>query len=368
MFISGCITNWIVKSHELYLSSNRLSKVPVDSPASVLVVQTAFIGDVVLALCLVQSVKEAWPQSEIDVMVRPPSDDLLKNHTAIRDVIVYDKQGKQRGFQHFFQLANQLKENHYDIAFIPHRSFRSGILCFMAAIPARVGFGRGGGRLFHTKLVEFPEYLHEIERNLRLLTAVTPVGSPVLPRIFSDQQDIKLVDNLIGEVTDKELIALAPGSVWFSKRWLEEYFTELGKMCTADGYQIILIGGREDESLCERIGTGIGDDCLNLAGAASLRQTVELLSRCSVLVTNDSAPTHLGSAAGTKVLTIFGSTDERFGFAPYGPNGRHIGIDLYCRPCTDHGKQRCPEKHFRCMKEITPKMVFDELTELLRLN
>jgi heptosyltransferase-2 len=132
------------------------------------------------------------------------------------------------------------------------------------------------------------------------------------------------------------------------------------------GYQILLIGGDEDRDLCRRIRSEIGQGCLNLAGQTTLRQSAEVLKYCDLLVTNDSAPTHLGSAAGTRVLTLFGSTAPDFGFAPYGPKGRSLGIELDCRPCTNHGRRHCPEKHFRCMLDLTPDRVFSAASDMIK--
>jgi heptosyltransferase II len=128
---------------------------------------------------------------------------------------------------------------------------------------------------------------------------------------------------------------------------------------------VLLLGGTSDRELCRKIAAGIGPSALDLAGVLTLRQSVEALRRCALLVTNDSAPTHLGVAAGIRVLTLFGSTIPEYGFAPQGPLGQSLGIEIYCRPCTDHGRQDCPERHFRCMREITPDRVFAEVKQML---
>lgn len=334
-----------------------------NDPKSILVIQTAFIGDVVLVTPLLKAIHDSWPDASLDVMIRPPSESLLETLPFVRNVISYDKYGKNRGISGFFQQAKMLKDNKYDLAIIPHRSLRSGKLAWLGKIPYRIGFNRGGGRFFHTQKVDYPKSLHEIERNLSLLLPLNVTPRNKLPIILSTNEDVITVDTLLGGHT--RLIAFAPGSVWFSKRWLEDYFIELGERLVKEDWSILLIGSSADAALCQRISDGIGKNILNGAGQLSLRQAVEALRRCHALVTNDSAPTHFGLAADTNVLTLFGSTSPQFGFYPFGEKGASLEIDLYCRPCTDHGKRSCPEKHFRCMKDLTPVMVYDQLKKVL---
>lgn len=334
-------------------------------PRSVLVIQTAFIGDVVLIVPLLEVIKNKWPDCDLDVLVRPPGDNLLETHPVIRNLIVYDKRSTERGFADFFKLANRLKRERYDLALLPHRSFRSGFLAYSAAIPGRIGFKRGGGRFFHTNAIPYPRKTHEIERNLALLSPFGSIPSPNRFSIVATEDDIRFVDAALAGCEGCKLIALAPGSVWFTKRWPEEFFIELGRKFDSQDFRIALIGDKNDKNLCGRIAAAIGNSCVNLAGETTLRQSVEILRRYDILITNDSAPTHLGTAAGTRVLTLFGSTAPEFGFAPFGPKGRALGIELYCRPCTDHGRRRCPEEHFRCMNELTPERVFDEIIDML---
>ena len=336
-----------------------------DAPRSVLVIQTAFIGDALLAVPLLKAVKDLWPGAGLDVLVRPPADNLLETLPYLREIIIYDKRGADRGLSGLLQLRRRLRDKKYDLALLPHRSFRSGLLAYGAGIPIRVGFDRGGGRHFHTVRIPYPTNGHEIVRNLQLLTPFGPFPQPELPEIMSTKEDVELVNRRLDPVSGAERIALAPGSVWYTKRWPEDYFIELGGRFIQKGYQVVLLGSGEDRDLCSRIAVALSDSCINFAGQTTLRQSIEILRRCAALITNDSAPTHLGVAAGTRVLTIFGSTSPQFGFYPFGPKGKSLEIELYCRPCTDHGRRNCPEKHLRCLKDITPDRAFAEVDKML---
>ncbi len=336
-----------------------------NSLRSVLVVQTAFIGDVVLVIPLLKAIHNFWPDAYLDIMVRPPAHNLVETLPYVRSVIVFDKYGTDRGMRGVKRTARLLSENLCDVAFIPHRSFRSGLIPYLSGIPGRIGFSKGGGRIFHTRRIPYPRGNHEIQRNLKLLSTlgISPAAEP--PEVISTLEDVEFVNDKLSVVEGSTLIAFAPGSVWFTKRWLEEYFIQVGESCIQRGWRVVLIGGEEDSQLCGSISDALGSECLDLSGKTSLRQSVEVLRRTALLVSNDSAPTHLGIAAGTRVITIFGSTTPEFGFAPFGSKGKSLGIELDCRPCTDHGRQRCPKKHLRCLKDISPEMVFEEIVEML---
>lgn len=330
-----------------------------------LVVQTAFIGDVVLVIPLLEAVKILWVEAQLDVLVRPPSQNLLETLPFVRQVWVYDKLGQDRGSSGLLKMQRRLRQQNYDLALLPHRSFRSGWLTRLAKIPVRVGFDRDGGRWFHTHKVPYPATLHEIQRNLQLLSPFGLIPQVDPPTVISSEEDVQVVAERMAGAGVKPCVALAPGSVWETKRWPEVYFSNLGKKLLASGFFILLLGGREDRELCHKIASTLGPEALNLAGELTLRQSVEALRRCTLLVTNDSAPTHLGVAAGIRVLTLFGSTIPEFGFAPYGPKGDSLGVELYCRPCTNHGRPKCPERHFRCLRELTVERVFHKVQTMV---
>lgn len=336
------------------------------APKSILVVQTAFIGDVLLVIPLLKAIKRSWPEAELDVVVRPPAHNLLETLPYLRDIIVYDKHGEHQGLGGFFRVLGRLRSRSYDVAFLPHRSLRTGLLTLAVGVPVRIGFNRGGGRFLHTRRVTYDRQVHEIQRNLTLLTVLGKSLLPAAPEVLSTEEDVRVVDSKLSALGTLKIVALAPGSVWMTKRWPEVHYIALGKLFLSESYRVVLIGGREDKSLNARIAAELGDKCHDLSGELTLRQSVEALRRCLILITNDSAPTHLGVAAGTRVLTLFGSTVPDFGFAPFGPMGRSLQVDLYCRPCTDHGRQFCPEEHFRCLKDLNPERVFAAANEMLQ--
>jgi heptosyltransferase-2 len=174
-----------------------------------------------------------------------------------------------------------------------------------------------------------------------------------------------VVDELLrvaGVAPDEPLIALAPGSVWATKRW--PYYPELARLL-ADAGRIVLVGGAEDGPLAAEVRAAV-PAAVDATGALPLLASAELIGRCGVMVTNDSAPLHLASAMGTPTVAIFGPTVPEFGFGPLAPARVVVGHDsLTCRPCDRHGPRRCPLGHFRCMRELTPEAVAGETRRLL---
>ena len=341
------------------------------SISRILVVQTAFIGDVILTLPLIQTLKEFFPQAEVDVVLVPRAAEICRNHPAIDRIIEYDKNGKDKGLAGFRRIVRTLREREYQIAVVPHRSLRSSSLAFLSRIPLRVGFGKGGGRSLLTKRVPYDSGIHEIERNLSLLAGIgiRDFGK-VLPKVYPSAADQSRASEIISGIPAErrtKLIAVAPGTIWNTKRWLKERFAELIAIVVDEGFGVVLVGGKEDAGLCgEILDQANRSFVINTAGTLSLLESAELIRRCLLTLSNDSAPMHLSVATGTPVVAIFGATVPSFGFAPYGPHDSVVETHgLTCRPCSIHGGAECPIKTFDCMVQITSDRVFSRMMAVL---
>ncbi len=348
----------------------------MNAPGRILIFQTAFLGDVVLTLPLAQVLKRELPECRVSFVVIPVAASVLEGHPAVHDVIVYDKKKSQRGLSAAVVLSRALRDRAFDVALVPHRSLRSALIVAAAGIPRRIGFDTSAGRMLLTVRVPYRGDVHEIDRNLSLLG---PLGlrspeEPLLPEIHPSRADREAVDGLLrGDETRAErpgpgmMVALAPGSVWKTKRWPEEKFLALARLLRESGLSLALVGGPEDRPLCTRIADGPGGAAVNAAGMLTPMQSAELIRRCRVLVSNDSAPAHLAMGVRTPVVAIFGATVPGFGFAPRGPFDRVIETaGLPCRPCSIHGGHSCPIITFDCMERITPRSVHDAVIEITR--
>jgi heptosyltransferase-2 len=337
----------------------------------ILVIQTAFPGDVVLTLPMVGQITACFPGSEADLLVIPAAANIPEHHPAVHAVFQYDKRGRDAGIRGFLSVLRQIRKNRYAIAIVPHRSLRSALLPFMAGIRVRVGFDRSAGWLFFNRVIPYDSDLHEIKRNLQLLNGLEiQVKEDIKPNLYPGEEEKKSVDRFLRESgigPEAKILAIAPGSVWATKRWPDYYFAETARMLRDEGWQIVLIGGKDDAPLCEqivRMGGSMG--IFSTAGRFNFLESAGLIRRSRLLLTNDSAPLHLACAVGTPVAAIFGSTVPRFGFGPTGRMDRVIEIDgLPCRPCGIHGRDDCPIGSFPCMLRIRPSAVLDAIHAIL---
>jgi len=322
-----------------------------------LVIQTAFLGDVVLTTPLLSAL--AALHGPVDVVTTPVAAPLLETHPAVRKVIPYDKRGTDGGWGGVRNLARRLKGERYARAYLPHRSLRTAALAFLARIPARIGFS-GSWSFLYTEARPKPRTGHETDRLMALADGASGVNPPQLRPTPEDEE-------AAARLIEGPFVAIAPGSIWGSKRW--PYYAELARQL-AGHVPVVVVGGQHVVGLGEEIqraATG-GDGrqrVVNACGKLTLRQSAALIGRASALVTNDSAPLHLATAMGTPVVALFGPTVTEFGFGPVRPGDVALGIDgLQCRPCSSHGPPRCPLGHHRCMRELTVPAVLAAIEEL----
>ena len=328
-----------------------------------LVIQTSFLGDMVLTTPLIARLAEAGP---VDVVATPAAASLLENHPAVRRVLIYDKRQRDRGPLGFARLARQIRAGRYDTAFLAQGSVRSAALALIGGITTRVGFASSAGRTLYTQRVPYIENDHHAKRLLSLVTGASAAasGPPPRPRLYPGDPERASVDALLRHADPSApLFALAPGSVWATKRWpgYAALAAELGQRGT-----VVTIGSSADRSLAADIGAAAGTSAIDATGTLSLLASAELIGRAIVLVTNDSAPQHLASAMNTPTVTVFGPTVAGFGFGPLADRSAVAGIDsLSCRPCDRHGPVSCPLGHWKCMMEVSAVEVLGIVRKLI---
>ena len=329
---------------------------------NILVIQTAFVGDLVLSTPLFEAARTRLGADRVGAVVRPDTANLLRNNPHVDDIFVYDKQGAQKGPLELLRLARRLRIADYDAALIPHRSLRSALLGFLAGIPVRVGFDRSAGRLLLTDQITYRS-VHEVDRNLSLLSSWERDTDGIRPALYPDDADRKRVDALVRESgisPSKPLFGVSPGSVWATKRWLPGRYAELiRRLAEKYGYRSVLFGSSGDRPLCDEIAAESGVDPLNAAGALTLLQSAALAARCTAVVSNDTGMSHVAAAMDTPVVAVFGPTVPAFGFVPHGPGHQVVEIPLDCRPCSSHGGNRCPIGTHDCMRGIAVERVIE---------
>ncbi len=335
----------------------------------VLIIQTAYLGDVVLSLPLIDELHANLTDFQLDYLAIPSVANILENYPGIDHLILYDKRNSEKSLRSFIKKAKFLKARHYDLVFLPHRSWRSAILAKWSRIPVRIGFNRSWASFLYTHVIRYDNNLHEVNRNLSLLQ---PLGILLkkktglhLSITSEDVQRVNAIWRGSGLEEGRTCVAIAPGSVWATKRWLPDRFSQLIWELANEGIQVALIGGSEEEPLGKDLEKSASKYVANFIGKLTPRESAEVIRRCDVLVSNDSAPVHLASAVGTKVVEIFGATIPQFGFTPFGVEHRILEKELSCRPCGSHGGDTCPMGTFACMKSISVVEVYRAVKELL---
>ena len=333
-----------------------------------LVVQTSFLGDVVLTTPLIA---ELARRGAVDVLTTPEGSAILRNNPDIRSLIVYDRRECDSGIGGFLRTVRTLRSiRDCDTAYLAQGSMRSALLVTTSGISRRVGFNTSEGRRLYTDRVEYRADHHHSERLLWLAlgqNAEPPTREQATPRLYPSLADEAAVDALVTESLDdrsRPFIVLAPGSAWATKRW--PFFPELA-VKAAERWNVVVTGGRDEveigDTIVAQLPEGRG---ANAAGQLGILASAALIGRAAALVSNDSAPQHLASAMNTPTVCIFGPTVPEFGFGPLARDSVVAGHDsLACRPCDRHGPQRCPLGHWRCMREVSSAEIFGLLTRTL---
>lgn len=337
----------------------------------VLVVQTSFLGDTVLTLPLLSEIKRRFPNSKLCLLCTSLGQELLSDHPAVDEIIVDDKKKTDRGWIGLWRKAKLLRGKGFTMALCPHKSFRSGLLLFLARIPFRVGFAQSKSSfLFHVRVNRDAER-HEVERTLSILEGLgirTEECERILDLPIRAAAREKVIHRFrsLGVDASKMMVGLHPGSVWATKRWSAEGFARLIRMLK-ERYpcEILLFGGPEDAEVIAKVQDLCGGCGVSLVDRIALRELPAALSLCRVLVTNDSGPMHIAVAEGVPVIAIFCATTPALGFYPYSSKAVVLEKDLPCRPCSSHGGRRCPLGTEDCIRLIGPEQVYRAVERLL---
>lgn len=322
----------------------------------ILVIQTAFTGDVILATPVVETLIKAYPEAAVDVLVRKGNESLLRNFPGLRGILIWDK--SKRKLNNLLALLPIIRREKYDQVINLQRFASSGLLTVMSNAGETTGFDKNPlSRFFSRKIphvILHGNTLHEVDRNLQLISHLAQPESN-RPVLYPDAADFNLAASY-GK--HHPYATFAPASVWFTKQFPKDQWIKLGKSIlekSSKDARIFLVGGPSDFNLCEYIRREISDSrIITLAGSLSLLQTAALMKNAAMNYVNDSAPLHLASAMNAPVTAFYCSTVPWFGFGPLSEKSiiAETSEKLECRPCGLHGYRQCPKGHFKCATTI----------------
>ena len=329
----------------------------------ILVIQTAFIGDVVLATAMLESIHQHNPAASISILVRKGNEALFNAHPYLDKVLVWDK--KQNKYGNWLQLLFEIRKNKFDAVINVQRYAATGLWTALSGAKMKIGFDKNPFAFLFTYKITHQAVgngLHEIERNHALLC---PLGlfPSAMPVLYPSSQDLKAVEGY----QSAPYLCMAPASVWYTKQFPIHQWIQVLNAIPFEG-PIYLLGGPGDKSLNDQIMQSVQkNNLVNMAGRLSFLASAALQKGSVMNYVNDSAPMHFASAVNAPVAAIYCSTVPDFGYGPLSDTSFIIETEkaLPCRPCGLHGKKQCPLKHFNCAETITMEQIYQPLQQVL---
>jgi lipopolysaccharide heptosyltransferase II len=323
----------------------------------ILVIQTAFIGDVVLATPVVEQLHKHYPDAKIDFLLRKGNESLFAGHPFLNNVLIWDK--KTNKTANLIKIAGKVRREKYDKVINLHRFASSGMITFLSGSKEKIGFDKNPFSFCYTKKIKhiIGNGKHEVERNLELISSFTNTEL-INPRLYPSAADFESTK----EYKTSQYICVAPSSVWFTKQFPAHKWVEFSDR--VKDYTIYLIGSGSDSNLCDEIiHSSSNKNSINLAGKLTFLQSAALMKDAVMNYSNDSAPLHIASSVNAPVTAVFCSTIPGFGFRPLSDKSFIIETTekLDCRPCGLHGFKACPLIHFKCAESIGPEQMIDVL-------
>ena len=362
----------------------------------ILLIQTAFIGDVILATSLIESIHKKYPNAKLDFLLRKGNENLLQEHPFLNEVLIWDKKNK---YKSLFVLIKKVRKSSYDAVLNLQRFGATGLLTAFSNSQLKAGFKKNPFSFAFTHKYEHiittdKNSPHEIERNSKVLecigiNVINEISKPKLYPSSSDKDKIK-------EFIKNDFICIAPTSVWFTKQFpLHKWIDFIEKLLLEttnnkilpQNFTIYLLGAPSDSENCQKIIDTIETKLKelnqnnlkfkvkekldfkieNLAGKLSLMQSAALMQHAKLVLANDSAPLHLASSVNAPVCAVFCSTVPAFGFTPLSSTSFIIETEkkLECRPCGLHGFKSCPKGHFECAESIKTEQILEVIKSIL---
>jgi lipopolysaccharide heptosyltransferase II len=326
----------------------------------ILIIRLSSLGDILLTTPMIRSIQRKFPEKKIHFMLRSEYEAALVNNHFLEKLFLFTRNDDDNK-----KLIKDLKKENYDLIIDLQNNLRSAYVCSKLRVK-KIKFNKRDW-----------EKLLLVKFKINMLK-----NAPQIPVRYAEMfEDLQLDNEGLDLITlnapsplfdeNKKYVGFAPGSRHFTKMWPKEYYVQLGKMLNEEGYTVAIFGGKDDRLVCAEISSQI--DSIDLSNKNDLLQTIADMKKCSTIICNDSGLMHAASATDVKVLAIFGSTVKEFGFTPY--TGKESGLltknlilenkSLSCRPCSHIGRDKCPKTHFKCMLEITPQLVYNNINLLI---
>jgi len=331
----------------------------------ILLVQTSFLGDLILSTPVIGGLLSKHPGAEIYLMTTLLGQALVRKDRRIKGVITFDKKKSEKGLRGFFSKLKEVKDHKFDIVYSLHKSYRTSILLFLAQIPKRVGFSKAHLSFLYTDRVQRPPKEHDVLRNLSLIGHIQEFTTAEMELKLYGPSGTESKEILDLFSIKSPYAVIAPGSAWATKRWNASGYREIvQKLLTDFKHDVVVVGVGSEKEIADQV--AFGTKAHNLCGKTDLFQLMGIVSNASLMVCNDSMNLHLASAFKIPTVTIFCATSPDFGFGPWQNKAQVIEKEnLPCKPCSRHGGNSCPTGTELCMNGIPTDRVTDAINQMI---
>ena len=339
-----------------------------------------WIGDAVLTIPAIKSIRKAFPDAHISLLVKPWVSDIFKESKDVDEVILYGNEFK--GLKGKLRLAKKLRLKKFDSSILLQNAFDAALITWLARIPERIGYITDFRSLLLTKALPVEDDIlsqHQVYYYLNIVNSAGIKTAGIQPYLhLTNDERLRAREHLLAlKDRHQPLIGINPGATFgSSKRWPPERYADvILKIIHELNGRVVIFGSPSETEIAYSIMSLIKAKhqekglqtfnsesfILNMSGKTSLRELAALISQCNALITNDSGPMHMASALLVPIVAIFGSTNKAT-TGPFGQGHKIISKNVRCAPCM---KRECPDLHLKCMTDITSDDVFTGLKEVL---
>jgi heptosyltransferase-2 len=341
------------------------------------------LGDIVLTTPVLSKLRKAFPQAQIDMVVKKEFSDCISENPNINNLIKFDS---KLGFQGLRDFIAWLKMEKYDLFVDIHRSLRSRVILFFVR-GKKIKYSKDTFRrlvLLKLRLNLYRQYPRKIEDYLKPLKKIRIDSSMEPTQLFFSEEILKKAKKIAAHLNKKNqnknkgidnsrpkrqrkiIIGLAPGAAHFLKKWPLGKYKELIYLLSEKLNCKFWIFGGPNDFECEHLDS-LPLDVINLQGHLTLKETAALISQCAILIGNDSGLSHIAEAVNVDAMTFFGPTSRYFGYFPYRETSHVFEKELSCRPCSKNGKGKCKNRSLKkCLEDISSNTVAKYILEYFK--
>jgi len=334
------------------------------TPDRILVIKLRYVGDVLLATPVLSRLREGFPKAHLAMLVNPGTEDVVRDHPALDEMLVLARGGLARQWR----LVRDLRRRQFDLVIDLTDGDRSALLSRLSGAPIRLGYnseGRWRGVLY-TQVVAADRFsMHTVRYHLQALEVLGLAGLPPTPILTVAPEARQEAERLLREAGvdgARPFVCLHPGARWWFKAWPAERYAALADLIQTEALaQTLFLGGDQERSLERRIADGMKTPFRSLIGKTSLRTLAAVLERAKLMVSNDNGPMHMAAALGVPVIGLFGPSDPAV-WGPWGAGHRTFYKGLDCRACFHPD---CFRGEQNCMRQITLEEVWNAVSRTL---